>query len=195
MENDKIIIRKPCSESWDQMKPNAEGRLCGSCNTTVVDFTKMNTSEIKNYFQQLNGKKMCGMYNSDNVEINRPKIHQKLVDWYAIFESRIHINCFFQSSMLAIISLLMLLVGCKSKTNYQKENTGVKLVKKKIDIQKEERYTLGAPPPPIEKKSYKLKKQKNTCTTVVDSSDNIITGFSVIEPKVNIIGDSVEFKK
>jgi hypothetical protein len=190
MENEKIIIRKPCSESWDQMKPNTEGRLCAACNTTVVDFTKMNPSEIKIYFQQLNGKKICGMYQSDQVKIERPKVHQKLVDWYAIFESRIHINSFFQSSMLAMISFLMLLVGCKSKTNYQKEITGVKLVKKKIDVKKEETYTMGTPPPQVIEKSYKLKKQEQCVPTNIEVSESVVVGEYLSPPFEEIATDT-----
>lgn len=46
----RIEIPKPCHEDWDAMTPNENGRFCGSCAKTVVDFTNMQTAEIQRYF-------------------------------------------------------------------------------------------------------------------------------------------------
>ncbi|BFM44258.1 hypothetical protein CFS9_28990 [Flavobacterium sp. CFS9] len=68
MEN-KITVPKPCNENWNSMSPNKNGRFCGSCSKTVVDFTKMTTTEIQNYFVENSGKEnICGHFKSTQIE-------------------------------------------------------------------------------------------------------------------------------
>ncbi|WP_166920106.1 hypothetical protein [Flavobacterium poyangense] len=68
MEN-KINIPKPCSENWNSMTPNSKGRFCDSCSKTVIDFTKMNTLEIQQYFvENSNKESICGHFKSNQVE-------------------------------------------------------------------------------------------------------------------------------
>jgi hypothetical protein len=68
MEN-KITIPKPCSQNWNSMIPNKEGRFCNSCSKTVIDFTKMENTEIKNYLIKNSGKEsICGHFKFDQVK-------------------------------------------------------------------------------------------------------------------------------
>ena len=46
----KLSINNPCSEDWNKMTKNSEGRFCALCQKNVVDFTSMSDEEIKNYF-------------------------------------------------------------------------------------------------------------------------------------------------
>ncbi|GGE97289.1 hypothetical protein [Flavobacterium limi] len=41
-----LKIDKLCTENWNNMKPNANGNYCGLCSKTVIDFSKLNQSEI-----------------------------------------------------------------------------------------------------------------------------------------------------
>jgi hypothetical protein len=73
MEN-KIKIQNPCEEKWNSMSANKKGRFCSSCNKTVVDFTKMENSEIQKYFiENSNDKSICGYYKFNQVENNNTK--------------------------------------------------------------------------------------------------------------------------
>lgn len=68
MEN-KISIPSPCSESWNAMSPNGNGRFCNSCDKTVVDFTKMTNPEIQKYFtDHSNEGRICGHFKFEQVE-------------------------------------------------------------------------------------------------------------------------------
>jgi hypothetical protein len=63
----KIYIPEPCHESWGAMSPNEQGRFCGSCQKTVVDFTKFNTQDIQNYFAKHYGQKVCGRFKNEQL--------------------------------------------------------------------------------------------------------------------------------
>ena len=70
----KIKIQNPCEENWNSMSANKKGRFCSSCNKTVVDFTKMENSEIQKYFiENSNDKSICGYYKFNQVENNNTK--------------------------------------------------------------------------------------------------------------------------
>lgn len=53
-------INKPCSEDFNQFTPTNSGGFCGTCEKNVIDFTKMNSKEIINYFKNNDSKKTCG---------------------------------------------------------------------------------------------------------------------------------------
>lgn len=63
MQNN-IRIQNPCSENFKAMNSVEGGKFCGSCQTKVVDFTKMSLNEIENYFKTNSTQKICGLYNS-----------------------------------------------------------------------------------------------------------------------------------
>lgn len=55
-----IDIPKPCHEQWQQMTTVSNGRYCGHCCKTVVDFSTMSNQEI---ITHLSGKKdVCGRF-------------------------------------------------------------------------------------------------------------------------------------
>lgn len=62
MRNSVIHIEKPCSADWNKMEADSEGRFCSQCQTTVVDFTRYSTEEIKDYFLEKRGERICGLY-------------------------------------------------------------------------------------------------------------------------------------
>ena len=63
----KIYIPEPCHENWSAMTPNEQGRFCGSCQKTVVDFTNFTTQDIQNYFAKHYGQKVCGRFNNEQL--------------------------------------------------------------------------------------------------------------------------------
>lgn len=67
-EKPNISIPKPCHEDWNKMTPNEQGAFCKVCCKTVVDFTKKTSSEIKSYFENLAGNKICGRFQSSQLQ-------------------------------------------------------------------------------------------------------------------------------
>jgi hypothetical protein len=61
MKQLSLNILKPCTESWDNFRPVANGRFCSSCNKTVVDFTMMNDSQILDFFKNEHHH-LCGRF-------------------------------------------------------------------------------------------------------------------------------------
>ncbi|HWB90967.1 MAG TPA: carboxypeptidase regulatory-like domain-containing protein [Puia sp.] len=60
-------IDNPCSESWDRMSPNGQGRFCGSCQKTVVDFTLMTDQQLMQWFTRRQGP-VCGRFAQDQLQ-------------------------------------------------------------------------------------------------------------------------------
>jgi len=58
--NYTLTIPKPCNENWDGMTPDAQGRFCSKCATTVVDFTTMNAAEVEAFLNATTATKICG---------------------------------------------------------------------------------------------------------------------------------------
>jgi hypothetical protein len=66
-----LAIPKPCSQTWEQMKPTELGGFCQHCSTEVIDFTKMSTEELQRYFSHITGE-VCGRLDSSQLEqLNR----------------------------------------------------------------------------------------------------------------------------
>ena len=60
-EKIRLSINEPCHEQWGDMQPNEEGRFCGSCQKTVVDFSMMSDEEVLSWLSGA-GRSVCGMF-------------------------------------------------------------------------------------------------------------------------------------
>jgi hypothetical protein len=58
----------PCAESWDAMLPTDVGRHCASCQTQVVDFTRMTDGEVIAFLDQYRPERRCGLFREDQVD-------------------------------------------------------------------------------------------------------------------------------
>ena len=63
----QVQINTPCHENWQNMKPAEQGRFCGSCQKTVVDFTNMTDEELLIWVTR-SGKDTCGRFNNDQLQ-------------------------------------------------------------------------------------------------------------------------------
>lgn len=70
-QNIHLSITTPCTEHWDQMSPNHQGRFCASCQKTVVDFAQMTDQEVLNWLARHQGP-TCGRLRQDQLQ--RPLI-------------------------------------------------------------------------------------------------------------------------
>lgn len=63
-----IIIKEPCQENWQKMKPTAQGRHCVSCEKEVIDFTSFTKKGIHAHI--IKGESICGRFRKD--QLNTP---------------------------------------------------------------------------------------------------------------------------
>jgi len=68
-ENLKLELTNPCHENWDAMTASEQGRYCGSCRKTVVDFTTMTDREIISYISLYSNGNTCARVL--DVQLNR----------------------------------------------------------------------------------------------------------------------------
>ncbi|CAA9202407.1 hypothetical protein FLA105534_04074 [Flavobacterium bizetiae] len=116
MEN-QINVPKPCSQNWNSMLPNKDGRFCNSCSKTVIDFTKMEISEIKNYLIKNSGKEgVCGHFKFDQVQTKESIKYDNLRNRI----SRIKIKP-IKNLALFSVSLLFTLTSCMGKAAIEGE--------------------------------------------------------------------------
>ncbi len=76
----QLGITNPCHENWGRMSANAEGRFCGSCQKTVVDFTAMSDKELVKYFSSYSGN-ACGRFRNEQLSRELVQPGNKPV-WY-----------------------------------------------------------------------------------------------------------------
>lgn len=62
-----ISVAEPCHQNWHQMTPNEQGRHCGSCQKTVVDFTRMSDQEILHYISNASSS-VCGRFYNHQLD-------------------------------------------------------------------------------------------------------------------------------
>src|SRR5580700_8031354 len=58
----QVRIDKPCSECWEQMTPEEQGRFCTACQKTVINFSGMSDSEILRTLAAGHGAGTCGRF-------------------------------------------------------------------------------------------------------------------------------------
>ena len=75
----KIQINNPCSENWDAMKVNDQGRFCNSCAKSVIDFTIKSDTEIQMFLQQHKGQKLCGRFYKSQIDRIRIEFDENIL--------------------------------------------------------------------------------------------------------------------
>lgn len=68
----RITIPEPCSENWNAMTPQGDGRHCAQCCKVVVDFTSMEPREITDYLMQHREQKVCGRFSNAHLDTPLP---------------------------------------------------------------------------------------------------------------------------
>lgn len=58
---------QPCGQTWLDMQPTANGRLCGQCDKEIYDFSGMAWPAIART-QAEHGNALCGMYTPDQLK-------------------------------------------------------------------------------------------------------------------------------
>ena len=111
----KIEIPNPCDADWDSMMSNSNGRHCGFCNKTVVDFTFMSSEEIKNYFIKTVDQRTCGHFYKGQLKNDKNKFQAAI--YYLYCNAYINLkNKAVRMTALLILSGLLTLTGCNTPT-------------------------------------------------------------------------------
>lgn len=121
-----ISIKKPCTENWDAMKPDSNGRFCNSCAKTVIDFTEMTVPEISNYLLQNNNSTgICGRMQQSKLTTLQ----------FILPRTLFTANKWKRFLAAACISFSMILFGCQAdyRTPEQTKNN-VEYTKGKIEV-------------------------------------------------------------
>lgn len=63
----QLHIPQPCQENWQAMTPAGQGKFCGSCQKTVIDFSLMSDEEVKNYLLEHRNEHTCGRFRTSQV--------------------------------------------------------------------------------------------------------------------------------
>ncbi|MBK8225848.1 MAG: hypothetical protein IPK70_01570 [Flavobacteriales bacterium] len=62
-----ISIPTPCHEDWSAMTPQATGRHCAICATTVADFSRLSDAQLIARFEQ-GGMPKCARFSKDQLD-------------------------------------------------------------------------------------------------------------------------------
>jgi hypothetical protein len=120
-----IQIKEPCNADWQEMTPEKSGKFCGACEKVVIDFSKMNDAEIKNYFITYSNQKTCGRFLAS--QLNRPLLTERVPLFNALFRQWNNMPV-LRTIMLLITSTSIWISGCvKNNTTkgapvYESEN-------------------------------------------------------------------------
>ena len=74
MATPSLSIPTPCAQPWAAMRPTADGRHCGACQTEVVDFTRFSEAEILAFLGRHGGRPVCVLANANQV-VSVPATH------------------------------------------------------------------------------------------------------------------------
>jgi hypothetical protein len=184
MEGFKLNIPKPCNEDWSKMGQQANGRFCGSCAKTVVDFTGMKAAEIRDYFVAHKNERVCGRFidsQLDSLIIQIPE------------------NYLFSQSNFHKIFLLALLLSMGTTLFSCSDKDGNKQKIEKVEVIKDapETTTLGLAIP--DKSSIPpLPKPKCDKSAIKSGEVEVISGplmgdviVEPLMPKIKVYKDSI----
>jgi len=62
-----IDVTSPCKENFDSFLPTGQGGFCKSCDKEVIDFSKMSSDKIIQYFQNNQSRNTCGRFKSNQL--------------------------------------------------------------------------------------------------------------------------------
>jgi len=106
----ELNIPSPCAENFQAMPGDKKEKLCGVCQTKVVDFTGLALEDIHSYFKTHANQKICGHYNTRHT--NRRNWLEKQLNKIEFRFCKTP----FKKAALLIISLVLVLSACQRKT-------------------------------------------------------------------------------
>lgn len=112
MKPNMIHIKSPCDANWQEMAAAESGKYCSSCEKVVVDFSKMNDAEIKDYFTVHRAQKTCGRFL--NTQLDRNLVAPRN-NYYTTLTHKLSRVGFVQATLFFMMSSLLWLSSCIKK--------------------------------------------------------------------------------
>jgi len=166
----KLTIPEPCTESWDKMMPNENGRFCLSCSKTVIDFTSMLPNEVQHFFIQNQNQNICGRFKNSQLETITIQIPSQ------VLYSQIHYHKIFLLALF--IAMGTTLFSCQDKNGNKQKIDKVEVVQDDTPVEHISvgdpkitnlHDTIVPPPPPPKVDQVKFVKGK----AEINSAKNI----------------------
>lgn len=95
-----LEIPKPCHENWADMSKQEQGRHCGVCCKTVMDFTAMPTDKAIEIISQKRDSNICGRFrpdqlNAKHVDVKSPRNRYRvfMAALYFVFGGLLFTSC------------------------------------------------------------------------------------------------------
>ncbi|WP_346883181.1 energy transducer TonB [uncultured Algibacter sp.] len=191
-----ISIPKPCHENWNSMTSKEKGRFCNSCAKTVIDFTKMNNTEIQDFIVENKNKRICGHFKQSQLDSINIQIPAQILKQHQNFH-----RVFLLALLIAMGTSLM---NCTNKHGERQKIDSIEVIdtviEKTIDTTKTTAHKISNDT--IVKKSCSantiLKNNIITSTLgepIVDSIlekpevNTIVLPEPVLEGMIDIMGD------
>lgn len=102
-----IRVPSPCSQQWDKMPLQDQGRTCKHCSHVVTDFTRMSDEEVVQFLVQHRDEKVCGHFRNDQLSRLRITVtpaQLQSVNWTVLQQVRIAIFLVFASTLFSCSS-------------------------------------------------------------------------------------------
>lgn len=159
----KIRIPEPCSEDWNKMTPDENGKFCSVCVKSVVDFTNKSKREIEEYLLKNREIKICGRFKKSQIDSLTIHIPSNIV------YSQTHYHKMFL--MALFVTMGTILFSCTDKngnkqkidkievTNEQKSHTNEMMVGD-VKLKHHDSLDNNIPPPPPPDEPVKFVKPK-----------------------------------
>ena len=115
----KIGIKEPCSENWDAMTKQDQGRFCSNCSKTLYDFTTWSKEEIVAFLAENN--RTCGRFKSNQLDfpIYHPSIN--------IISNQRQINPSYWRNSLYFVTVTGLLLSSCTNPDSEPKNLSVQV--------------------------------------------------------------------
>lgn len=100
----KVVVPSPCSQNWNKMPAQDQGRFCKHCSHVVTDFTRMSDEEVVHYLIQHKHEKVCGHFRNDQLRRLRITVtpaQLQSVNWTVLQQVRIAIFLVFASTLFS----------------------------------------------------------------------------------------------
>ena len=85
----RLEIPKPCHENWMSMSKQEQGRQCGVCCKTVMDFTAMPKEKVIEIISRKKDENICGRFRPDQLNANHQEKSPK--NRYRVFMAALYL--------------------------------------------------------------------------------------------------------
>lgn len=192
----RITIPEPCSENWDAMTPQGDGRHCGQCCKVVVDFTGMEPRQITDYLMRHREQKVCGRFSNAHLDTPLPWTPDEYAEKVALSP----LNWLQKMAAIVVLAFGLLAGGCTMGVQADNNRTTGEPAPVEIQAPVDTMKIMGeiAPPQPgdtIQKTPGKTRKagtRKPECVAAPQGGETM--GVPAL-PEEPVIQDDVQMKK